>query len=256
MLVQHRHDGHLRLVGQHDHALLAGELALAWTGLDREPAPLSFDLVIATALHDLSWQELDARPKRDPATGRPFAFHDYPLPEKLDAYARGLEAVSRIHPFAALLGSLHYASFPDVAAVDNYVAAEERRRKELARRLRLEPYEERRLHRQLAFLQLFDTLSIFLCLAPPSASLEAQPGWVDEARHLVVPGGGAFHLTWVDDEVVHVDPFPFRQTLQLRISYRELGQASFARQKELERAWAEASEEDAWVEVREPLRLA
>lgn len=256
MLVQHRHDGRLRLVRQHDHALVAGELAGVWRGLDREPAFLSFDLVIATALHDIAWRELDAEPRLDPATGLPYAFHDFPLAEKLVAYARGLDAVSRIHPFAAFLGSLHYASFPDVAEADDFVRAEERRRRELATQLRLEPEDEWRLGRQLAFLQLFDTLSIFLCLAPPSAAVEAQPPWVDEARHLAVPGGGTFHLTWVDDEVVHVDPYPFRETLELRIPYREVEPSRFDGQEELSRAWAEAPERDWWVEVREPLRLA
>lgn len=256
MLVQHRHDGRLRLFRQHDHALVSGELAAAWRGLDREPEPLPFAVVLATALHDLAWLKLDGEPRLDPETGRPFAFHEFPLEEKLEAYRRGLDGVDRIHPYAALLGSLHYTSFPDVAAAEEFVLSEERRRRELQSRLRLAAEDEWLLGRQLGFLRLFDTLSIFLCLAPPSASLEGQPSWVNGARHLDVPGGGAFHLTWVDDEVVHADPFPFHDTLELRLPYRELPPGPFEGQEALRRAWEDAPERVCWVEVRSALRLA
>lgn len=256
MLVQYRHDGRLRLFRQHHHALVSGELAAAWRGISREPASLPFDVVLATALHDVAWRKLDREPRLNPETGRPFAFHEYPLEEKLAAYRRGLDEVARIHPYAALLGSLHYASFPDARSAEEFQVAEMKRRAALERELEIGPEERSVVDGHLAFLQLFDSLSIFLCLTPPSASTEEQPAWVEGARHLKVPAGGTFHLTWADDEVVHVDPFPFRETLELRLPYRELGEGLFGSPRELRRAWKEALEGVWWISIRSPLRLA
>lgn len=255
MLVQHRPEGRLRLFRQHHHALVAGELSAAWIGIGREPAPLSFELILATALHDLSWGPLDDPPRLNPSTGRPLAFHELPAHEKTRAYREGLDRVGRIHPYAALLGSFHYAAFPDVAEEEAFQEAEERRRRRLSRVLALEPEDEGRVQRELEFLRLFDALSIFLCLTPPSADAEGQPAWVEGSRHARTPDGRTIHLTWMDDTVVHVDPFPFRDTLELRLPYRELG-VGFGSQKELEAAWSAATEAVWWIEVREPLRLA
>lgn len=256
MLVQYRHDGRLRLFRQHHHALVSGELAGAWRGISWEPESLPFDLVLATALHDLAWRGLDREPRLDPESRRPFAFHEHPLDEKLAAYKEGLDEVAAIHPYAALLGSLHYTSFPDVRSAEGFQAAEGKRRAALERELEIGPEERATVDRQLAFLRLFDSLSIFLCLTPPSASTEEQPSWVQGAHHLEVPSGGTFHLTWVDDEVVHVDPFPFRETLELRFPYRQLAKDRFSSPRELRRAWEGSPERVWWVSVRSALRLA
>lgn len=256
MLVQHRRDGRLRLFRQHDHALVSGELAAAWTGPGREPEPLSFDLVLATTIHDLAWIELDARPRVHPEMGRPLAFHEFPVSEKVAAYRRGLDRASRIHPYAGLLGSLHYASFPDVADQEEFQTAERGRRSRLRRELQLGPDDDARVERDLEFLRLFDSISIFLCLTPPSADSGAQPPWVEGVRHAEVPGGGTVHFTWVDDEVIHVDPFPFRGTLELRLPYREAGAGGYETGEALERALESGRQGVWWVEVRSALRLA
>lgn len=256
MLVQHRRDGRLRLFRQHDHALAAAELAAGWIGIGREPAPLSFELILATALHDLAWIRLDDAPRLDPEGGLPLAFHEFPVGEKVSGYGRGLDRVGEVHPYAGLLGSLHYASFPDVAGEETFQTAERARRRRLRRYLDLGPEDEDRVNRDLEFLRQFDALSIFLCLTPPSASADSQPRWVEGARHAELPDGGTVHFTWIDDEVVHVDPFPFRGTLELRLPYRELDAGPFGSRRELEEAWEKAPEAVWWVEVRSALRLA
>lgn len=255
MLVQQRSDGRLRLFRQHHHALASGELAAAWIGPTRDPSPLPFALILAVALHDLAWLPIDARPRLDPESGRPVPFHRFPAPEKARAYARGLDRLCALHPYGGLLGSLHYASFPDVAEEEAFQSAERERRRRLRAELAAGVRDER-VRRDLAFLRLFDRLSLFLCLTPPSADPRGRPEWVASARHTAVPGGEIVHFTWVDEEVVHADPFPFRGRVELRLPYRELGGGPFAGQEELEEAWEAAPERTWWVEVREPLRLA
>lgn len=256
MLVQIGQNGRLRLFRQHHHALVCGELAAAWRGLGRDPEVLPFEFILAAALHDVAWWTLDRAPRLNPETQLPCSFFEHTLAERVEAYVHGLDRVAEIHPYAALLGSLHYASFPAMLELESFQAAERERRRDLASLLRLGPEEEQGIRTHLRYLQLFDTLSIFLCLTPPSANAAAQPAWVDAARHLEAPGGGIFHLTWVDDAVLHADPFPFRDTLELRLPYRELEAGRFTTPQELEEAWELAPDRYWYVSVRSALRLA
>ena len=64
MILQHRDDA-IRCILQHDHALLSGELALAWRpGLPQE-------MVLTIALHDLAWQPHNAIGPDTSAFGAP-----------------------------------------------------------------------------------------------------------------------------------------------------------------------------------------
>lgn len=261
MLVQVRHDGRLRLFRQHDHAVLSGHLAAAWVGTGRSPAPLDFGLVLAVALHDLAWVELDEMPELDRSADRPFPFHALSNERKIPAYRKGLDRMERLHPYGALLGSLHYTSFvegdAEVGGADSFLAAERRRRTELEERLGLDGEEDPiPVRRDLDYLQTFDRLSLFICLAPPSASEAARPAWLGAARHLEIPGGDSLHLDWRDDEVLHVHPFPFRGALDLRLPYRELSPGPYRDQEELVSAWSSAPESWWGFSVRPPPRLA
>lgn len=255
MLVQYRRDGGSRLFRQHDHALLSGQLAAAWTGIGRDPSPLGFELVLATALHDIAWRELDAAPMLDPETGHALPFHAYPLDEKVSAYRRGLDEVGHLHPYAELLTSMHYTSFPDVEGLGSLLEAEAERRVSLRQKLELGVYDENRIERDLEFLKLFDSLSIFLCLTPPSATLDLQPVWVESARHAETPSGATLHLTWVEEDVLHIDPFPFRGPLEVRIAYREFD-GPFEDEGTLRAAWEAAADQTSWLWLRPAPRLA
>jgi hypothetical protein len=255
MLVQYRRDGGTRLFRQHDHALLAGQLAAAWTGIGRDPSPLAFELVLATALHDVAWRELDEIPMLDSDTGHALPFHAYPLDEKISAYRRGLDDVSHLHPYAALLASLHYTSFPDAEGLESLLELEAERRSDLREILELGADDDDRIAWDLKFLKLFDNLSIFLCLTPPSASTAEQPVWVESARHSRTPSGERLHLTWVEDDVLHVDPFPFRGPVEVRIAYREF-KGPFESEEALRAAWDAASDRTWWIWLRPAPRLA
>ena len=266
MLIQYRRDGRLRLFRQHDHALAAGALAAAWRGLDRDPEALPFEVVLATSLHDLAWRGLDSTPVVDPAEGRPLAFHEHPFLDRLAAYRSGLDEVEAIHPYAGLLGSLHYAYFVDGeregrAGAEReeavaFLEAEEERRRRLTERLGLGLEEQAGARRHVRWLRMFDALSLFLCLTPPPADDGRRPGWIERARHPETPEGDIFHLTWRDEEVVHVDPFPFGHAVELRLPYRELP-ASPPRDRETWcREWEAAPATVWWISLRPSPRLA
>lgn len=235
--------GRLRLLPQHEHGLLAGELAAAW----REPdggGTLPEEVVLATALHDLAWVELDAEPRWNPETRRPHDFLDFPAPPKYEAAADAIERVSELHPYAGVLVSLHYCAFGSPDRPAEFEEVEDERRMELLAELEEEAPGPARIRRDWARLRLFDNLSLFLCLTPPGADPASRPPWLTPDL-LAVPGEGtALELTWRDGDRALLSPWPFEPaSLELEVGYRELVGSAWDSPDELGRAWRRAGEE-------------
>lgn len=239
MLIQVRGDS-LRLITQCDHALLSGQLAHQWWGLDRESSPLAFDLLMATALHDLAWVEADTRPTWNLEDGRPFDFIDYPLDERLALYTWGLDSLEDPGPYICLLTSMHYCAFKGMASVSSFQRQEEKRRQTLAQRLELDDTARSHADEQLAYLQMFDVLSLFICLTPPSANTDDVPIWLSPLKIGRTPKGTELGMRWSGDERLVFSPSPFRQMFRVSIPYRDLPELSYPDQEALDRAWAEA----------------
>lgn len=248
MLVQHRASG-LRLVRQHDHALLSGALAHAWAAGGAE-GDLPLALVLAVSLHDLAWLPLDREPRLDPSSGLPHDFTSHPAAEKLEAYARGLDRLEAIHPVAGLLGSLHYGAFaasgsseadPEAdAAVSRFLEGEKARRGQLEGRGAGE-LGGLGVEDALELLRFFDRLSLLLCLAAPGSDPVAVPGWLRPAGRIRSPDGTVLRLTWKDEGHLALAPFPLRHPLPAGVPFRDLPAGPFRDQDELLDAWELAS---------------
>lgn len=247
MLIQGRDSG-LRLIAQHEHGLVAGEIAAAWAGPGGEER-ISEEVVLATSLHDLAWRELDRRPRWDPGTGRPLDFLAFPAQEKYRAAAGALDRIEELHPYAAVLVSLHYTTFGSPGRPPGFEEAEEERRLDLLAALGDAAPPVRAMRRDLEYLRLFDNLSLHLCLAAPGTDPALRPDWL-RPRLLAIPGGDThLRVAWVGEKEGSVEPWPFApERLELEVAYRELPRRSFASEEELRGAWEEA-EEEVW-EVR------
>ena len=102
MIVIDYDNGIYELITQHDHALLAGEMA-SYSG----KAPFgrsSARTIITAALHDVSWKRSDRDFQK-----APYHFVDYPLQEKLELYKTGIDQMESIDEYIALLTSIHYS---------------------------------------------------------------------------------------------------------------------------------------------------
>lgn len=229
---------------------------MSWVGFERASRPLPFELVLATALHDVSWLEVDDRPLLDRETGRPHSFHTHPLESKLEAYERGLDRLETLSRHAALLASMHYTMSLDSSEASDFIEREEKRRLRLTIELGMTEEDAEQLSRELAYVRLFDNLSIFLCMTPPGSDDRQRPDWIDDLRHVRSPDGPLLHLTWLGEDLVHVDPFPFRDAVPLQLPYRELARQEFDSEEELIRAW-DAAPESSWTAWLRPApRLA
>lgn len=224
MLVQHRHDA-LRLIAQHDHALLSGELASAWVGAAGEEV-LPLALILAAALHDVSWRELDTVPLWDPDRSLPHDFTTYPRELRTDATAAGIRKVATLHPYAGRLVALHYRRLgietPDIPEAVSDEADPD-------------------VRRDVEFLRLFDNLSLFLGLTPPGTGPEGHYSWLMAGERFELPdGSGRLHLSWESETELAVAPFHFRHSpLELEVPYREIPRARLTSDA-MERAWGSA----------------
>jgi hypothetical protein len=232
VIVQRRHGG-LRLFRQHDHALLSGELALAWHVAQDEPA-VSDVLVLATSLHDLAWRRLDAEPRWNAETGRPHDFLDFPRDTKFRSAAQGIARVARLHPYAAALVSLHYATFAGAPAW--FVRKEAERRRRILGWLGNRAPAPERVDLDLAYLRLFDVLSLHACLTPPGAVGTSAPSWLTGSY--ATPGGGRVDARWLDPSTLAVAPFRFGDApLPLQLPFRDVEGQRFDGAEQLGEAW-------------------
>ncbi len=254
MLVQVRSD-HLFLIQQHHHALLSGTLASAWCGIPPEIAPLPFAVIFAIALHDLAWLDVDQTPLFDPQSGQPYPFTTYPLATKLAHYQKGIDHITRIDPYAGLLASLHYTTFKGTEGLEPFQGQECRRQERLKQQLALTSEDEPRIKTDLHYLKLFDNFSLFICLTPPSASEASQPSWLQPAIFAKTPQGKRFNIVWQDDYHIMVDPFPFREVVQVTIPYHDLPATTFASAQALQTAWEQAAQ-SFWSVTLQPVDRA
>jgi hypothetical protein len=233
MIVQKRSRS-LRIIRQHDHALASGRLALEWVGNGEEPEALSLETVLGVSLHDVGWSRADETPRWDPMTGGVVGFETFPADERAALYEEGLGFVERVHPWSALLCTLHYAGFG---------VSEEFRRRQDARLERLRavtfgvPADESRARHDHARLRHFDDLSLVACLTGPLAL--DPPAWLDAARVAKGPDGKVRDVRWRGQGTLTIAPFPFRRAFVLEVPCRDLP-PRFAGPEALEEAWEAA----------------
>lgn len=226
-MIVREQNGQLILIRQLDHSALSGEFTRHWgNGRFERPEPLDA-VALASARHDEGWREPDEEPFFDPAQHGPLHFRDITVPEHVVLYAKGIDRIITLHPYAGLLVSMHgagfyerrYGTFPvkmskltgDVRAVaQEFVAEQEAIQAALKRRI-WDPRQrrsefERRVWTQYELLQIWDRLSLFVCLndlsEPAEDHLEPVP-LADDGSVTVL------HVRAKGDRVIALDPYPF-----------------------------------------------
>ncbi|HET7521885.1 MAG TPA: DUF3891 family protein [Bacillales bacterium] len=204
-------------IRQHDHGLLSGEIAANW-GNDPFQPP-EHKLVLAASLHDVSWIEADARLPWNEEQNLPFDFTSYPLHKRLDMYEKGLNTTERLNPYGGLLTSMHYCSFfkqEEAEGIRRFLQHESARQDRLKQRFFGEPVET-----DLRLLQLWDNLSLYICLNRPGATKKEEHPWFKNGIKAAAKTGEAvtMQLRWLNERTVTVEPFPFRRSWSTRLPY-------------------------------------
>lgn len=226
MIIRAGPDG-LTLIRQTEHARICGDMARAW-GSDDFAAPAPPPAVaLAAAEHDNGWTEWEDTPLLNPRTHQPYRYGDIPIDEHLPIYRRGIARAIAMDPYAGLLVSLHgsrlYSDFRAGQPGADAMLAEQRDQQE---RLRAElkddpdyaPYVgDRELGINSDLIFGWDILSLFLCHGSAwTDAIEFPAGRTGERQVVAVTGS---------DETWALAPFPFRETLDLRVSALEIAPA-------------------------------
>ncbi|MDQ3732942.1 MAG: DUF3891 family protein [Actinomycetota bacterium] len=263
-----RRNGGLELVEQVEHGRVAGELAAAWGNADwaaPDPGP---PVVLAATRHDEGWRAWDGTVLFHDLERRPLHFLEIDLEEHISLYRGGVQQVSLLDVYAGLLVGMHWSglyrgrwSRPGAgsrlqrseqdARRQDAVIEEEERRWILARRRAWTVDEPRsvfetRLWQHYDLLQLWDLLSLYLCVMPdedPAREPADQPcteaprTWGPQLRDLehhpeavllppvaVTPGGKRCAITAAvtSPGVVTLDPFPFAASVRVEVASRIL----------------------------------
>ncbi|WP_188646423.1 DUF3891 family protein [Marinithermofilum abyssi] len=210
MIRRNRKDGYF-LIRQHDHGWISGDMADHWR---QKPAPLR-STRLAIRYHDVGWESLDDEVCWDRETNRPYSFEDYPLEPKLSAYRRGIDRVEAMDPYAAVLCSLHYASFfqeEHVAKAEPFLKREKERRERLLHSI--SEADRKRLPENLRLLKVCDDLSLFVCLNEPG---ENTHPWFQKGIRW---GNQWLKPVWEGAERLRFEPNPFDQAFDIRVPYQ------------------------------------
>jgi len=224
------------LVNQHDHAQVSGQMAQYW-----HPAYFSGDekkesVLTAIYQHDRAWINLDAAPFWNDRDHIPYSFTDYPIALKVVHYEAGINQVQETDQYAALLNSLHYTTFPDLAASEfgqQFLETEAHRQATIKENLDLNTPEaaaELRFHLQL--LKFCDSLSIYLCLNEPGVKKEEEHPWyragIPNSDQFAFTNGEKIQAAWLSATQIQVSPFPFITEFTVTVPYKNLTAVAIA----------------------------
>ncbi|QST00097.1 DUF3891 family protein [Pontibacillus sp. ALD_SL1] len=220
-----REPNHILLFQQHHHALVSGIMAKKWMGNEFVGGEPRSDVEYAVAYHDRAWIPLDQKPRWNNHKQQPYSFIDFPEEEKVIAYQRGIDEVEEHSSYAAVMCSMHYASFYSKAdtlseSVREFLHNEERRRERL---LSFLSEEADNLKEHLDFLQFCDDLSLYCCMNPPGVKKEDELSWFRDGfpqTFSIAPNG--LEAAWVDGKHIAVKPFPFEGPFTVSIPYKRV----------------------------------
>jgi len=213
----------LRLVTQPDHAAFGADLLSLFRLSELIAHPRRDDLLRAVRLHDNGWRELDAAPRVDPESGRPFTFLDLPAPLRLEIWDRGTARYAQTDPYVALLTTEHaltlYRANGGQTGWHELLSRLEKQRQELLPRCGLDPLE---LAGDYRFLDLADRLSLAVC-----------NGWGQPVERHGLAGR-------LGEEGLALSPFPLAGATTFRIPCRGIPARRYAGDADLAGALAAA----------------
>lgn len=227
MIIQARGSTAL-LITQPDHAALAGRIMARWQDRDFNAHPRRSSVLLAISEHDNGWDEVDAAPVVDSASGRLLDFVDVPADVRRAIWPRAVERLSRSDRWAAALVAQHaahvYRRFRGDREWDRFFADLEAARDDLVRRaaaggkLTLDD-----LLADYFFVRMGDLLSLTFCNA-----WEEAP---DELGYKIRCGQSRL--------IVTPDPFAARE-IPMEVPARELPNRTFASPSEAAGAFGSA----------------
>lgn len=178
------------LITQPDHAALAGRIMQEWRAGGLPASPRRAEILLAIAEHDNGWQEVDASPIVDPATGRVLDFVNAPDAIRRGVWPRGIGRLAHT-PYAAALVAEHaahvYRRYRGTPEWDPFFAEMEATRDRHLQSVAGATLDD--LRRDYFYLRIGDLVSLTFCNAwsDPQADDSGCTVRFDGTRLLVAP---------------------------------------------------------------------
>ncbi|OIJ18959.1 hypothetical protein BKP45_14625 [Anaerobacillus alkalidiazotrophicus] len=213
------------LFEQHEHAKVCGELAEAWCEEYFIGKRKRKSVIYAIYEHDNGWIELDESPLINRERKIPFSFIDYPLTPKIKAYKKGIDIIEKKDRYAALICSLHYASFFERytnGRGEDFLSLERDRQKKLKEKLHIHKLEEEELLFHYYLLQFCDNLSLYLCMNEPGVDKKNELIWFRKgfSQRFAFNNKKRIVAHWLDKNTVSLTDFPFSKELTVSLKYK------------------------------------
>jgi hypothetical protein len=187
-------------ITQPDHAALAATIMRGWQAGGLPESPRHVAIMLAIQAHDNGWQDVDAEPCLDPATGRVLDFVNVPEDVRHGIWKRGVARLAG-EPYAAALVAQHAIHiyrrmrqqpgwrqfFVDLTAARDHHLSSARETIET-------------LQREYAFLRIADLASLAFCGIDTDGQAQ-EMGYdirLEGTRLIVAPDpfdGGAFDIS-------------------------------------------------------------
>lgn len=217
------------LVQQHDHARVSGDVAAHMAVPYFVDTGYVDDVLLAVYEHDRSWIRLDETPIWNDGEGLPFSFMDYPLLPKLTMYKQGIDEVELRNPYAALLCSMHYASFRIFETSDRPECVEFHEH-EVERQARIKSerssLDTEALQSHFQLLQLCDDISLYVCLNRPGATKEQEHPWYRDGfrsyDRITGDPGQRIVAHWVSEKEIQITPSLFRASFDVSLKLKRV----------------------------------
>ncbi len=247
------------VIHQPAHAYISGRIAEHWTGSgDMVIAPRE-ELLVAAYTHDAGWASAEQQPRLN-AQGQPRTFTEMDLDEHFTIWQGSIEAVFAQNRYAALLTSLHCAALYDMRLryIDDppedrariHAFLKQRRawqdaliaalsdHPQYGRAVQPEPLAE-----NLRLLQVWDYLSLLLCMSPVNEQmLDDVPFHANLRRALYVAPDGARGMT--------LEPFPLDHPVTVWVDARQIVGGPFASHAAFRQVLAECPYEPLAFELK------
>ncbi|WP_157794014.1 DUF3891 family protein [Paenibacillus donghaensis] len=246
------------MMKQHDHGLLAGDLARYFKEEHVPEEGRREEVLHAIGQHDRGWIDLDETPFWNDAENAPYSFMDFPVVPKLNFYKKGLDEIEQDTLYGALLCSLHFERLIEVSSEQGpelslYQEREAERRARIHRELEeTRPLGEDELYYDARLLQFCDDLSLYMGLNEPgSPKSEEHPWWVDGfsgSEDFSFTSGRVISTEWKDASTLVLDPFPFSQDVEVAYKLRKVPKSEI-KLKGIALAYSETPEEEYRITV-------
>jgi hypothetical protein len=134
-------------------------------------------------------------------------------------YEKGLNLTERLNPYGGLITSMHYCSFFEKnhnEKVDHFLQQEHHRQEKLKKMFFEERFED-----DLRHLQLWDNLSLYVCLNRPGVNKQEEHPWFRNGIKTKSKTGDTvmLNLGWLNERTITLDPFPFAESWSTTLPY-------------------------------------